>query len=131
MVKRDKNPSQKCNIFKKFDIFGYEVSFKYNDTSTKRNSILGGIISIIALTIIMSNGLGKLKKVNSINENDTKISQFDLMVNVNEIKPINYGFTYYEHNSQPLIIDQNIYCFFCMTMVKFDVEKLELEEIKN
>ena len=77
-----------CKTLKNIDIFGYEVNLKWQGEKSTRKSILGGLFSIIALAIVLSNGLSKFRKVNSTNENDAKIYEYDMTID--EIKPIYY-----------------------------------------
>ena len=69
-----------CKSLRNIDIFGYKVGFKYQGEKEDRKSIFGGLFTIIALGIILSFGLSKLKKVNSTNEKDSKILEYSLTV---------------------------------------------------
>lgn len=69
-------------------MFGYQVSFKYKGGENMRKSMLGGLFTIIAIGIVLESFVMKLLMVNSMRENDATIQQYDVLVDIDKIKPI-------------------------------------------
>ena len=75
------------------DIFGYQVQFKYKGDQSQRQSMLGGIFSILAMYLILTHGLNGLSKVNSHDEKDSRMLQYDITLSNDMVKSINYDST--------------------------------------
>ena len=77
-----------CKGIREIDMFGYQVQLKYKGDESMRKSMIGGFFTVLALGIVLSSLFTKLNKVNSTNLEEAKISEYDIMQEKDQIKPI-------------------------------------------
>jgi len=95
MVKR-RSKYEYCKILKGFDMFGYQIQFKYEGNDNVKKSIYGGFFTILAMSFIIAVAVMKLGKVNSQYENDALVREYDVTLAGDQIRNIDLDDTQFK-----------------------------------